>query len=130
MAGPNYVLDKGFEAGGAIGRFRCVELGANEVVTQANAVNDPVIGICQDEITSADATNGRVADIRMAGISRCIASGTIAAGDRVRAAADGGVVTLAAGTAGQRQVGIALQSAVSGDHLDVFLTIGATADVA
>jgi len=130
MAGPNYVLDKGFEAAGAIGRFRCVELGTGEVVTQCNALNDPAIGVSQDTISADDATNGRVVDVRMAGISRCIASGPIAIGDRVRAAADGGVVTLAAATAGQRMVGIALQAAVSGDHVDVFLTIGATADVA
>lgn len=130
MAGPNYVLDKGFQASGAITKYKCVELGAGEIVNQANALNDPVIGIAQETITATDATNGRVVSVRMAGISRCIAGGTIAIGDRVRCDASGNVTTLAVTTAGQRQVGIALQAAVANDHVDVFLTIGATADVA
>lgn len=127
MAGPNYVLDKGFKAGGAIGQYRAVELGAGETVTQCNAANDLVLGICQEEISAGDATNGRIADVRMLGISRCIAgANNIVIGGRVTIDNAGRVVPspVAVGTT-YAQVGIAMQaSAAVGDHIDVFLTPG------
>ena len=126
MAGPNYVLDKGFLAGGAITKYRGVELGANETVTQANAVNDRVLGICQEEVSAGDATNGRIVDIRLLGISRCIAGAAVTIGNLVTIDGSGRVVNspVAVGTA-YAVVGIALQTAANaGDHIDVLLTPG------
>jgi len=126
MAGPNFVLDKGYAAGGAIRQFRCVELGASEVVTEANAANDVVWGICQEEVSAGDATNGRVADIRLMGISRCIAGAAITIGARVTTDNQGRVVPspVAVGTV-YPQVGLACQAAAAaGDHVDVMLTPG------
>jgi hypothetical protein len=120
MAGPSNLLSKPFLAGGAIGIYRVVELGASEVVTQANAATDPMIGICQEEITADDVTRGRVANIQMLGISRAIAGAAIAAGATVTTDAVGRVITA---VATNRPVGIAVQAAAAlGDHVDVFLT--------
>jgi len=131
MAGANYVLDKGFKAGGAIGKYRAVELGASEVVTQCNAASDPALGICQEEVTSGDATNGRIVDVRIAGISRCIAGAAITIGARVATDNAGRVVPAPAAVGLTNQVGIALQAAANaGDHVDVFLSIGATYNTA
>jgi hypothetical protein len=129
MAGPNFVLDKGYVAAGAINIYRAVEIAPTaETVTQCNAVNDRVLGISQDEISAADATNGRVANIRLLGISRCIAGAAIAAaGALVTIDASGRVVTspTAVGTV-YAVVGVVLQTAAAaGDHVDVLLTPGA-----
>ena len=72
--GPNYVLDKGFIADTAITQFYAVKLSADDHVTIAAATTDQVIGICQEAVTAADATAGRVVDIRLLGISRCVCS--------------------------------------------------------
>jgi hypothetical protein len=120
MAGPSNTLSKPFLAGGAIGIYRVVELGASEAVTQANAGTDVVIGICQEEITAGDVTLGRVANIQMLGVSRAIAGAAITAGATVMTDSVGRVI---AATATNRPVGIALQAAsAAGDHVDVFLT--------
>jgi hypothetical protein len=125
MAGPNYVLDKGFTAGGAIGQFRAVTLGASEVVSQAGSAGAACLGICQESISADDATSGRVADIRLLGISRCVlGTGGAAIGAKLRTDDAGKMTALAAATADQNVVGIALQAGVAVDHIDVFLTPG------
>jgi hypothetical protein len=124
MAGPSKGLTKGYLAGGAIGKFRAVELAAGEVVTQANAGTDAIIGICQEEITAGDATNGRIASVQMNGVSRCIAGASFAIGSTVMTDGTGRVITA---TATNRQIGIALQAAAAAnDHVDVSLTISGT----
>jgi hypothetical protein len=120
MAGPSNLFSKPFPAGGAIGIYRAVKIGAGEVVTQAAAGTDLVIGVCQEEITAGDATSGRVANVQMLGISRCIAGAAIAIGVTVMTDATGRVITA---TATNRPVGMAMQAAsAAGDHVDVFLT--------
>lgn len=124
MSGPSDGLMRGYLAGGAISKFRAVELGTGEVVTQANAGTDAIIGICQEEITAGDATSGRIAAVQMTGISRCIAGAAVAIGATVMTDATGRVITA---TATNRQIGIAQQAAAAaGDHVDVFLTISGT----
>lgn len=124
MAGPTGGTTKGFLAGGAIGKFRAVEIAAGETVTQANAGTDAIIGICQEEITAGDATSGRIAAVQMNGISRCIAGASFAIGATVMTDGTGRVITA---TATNRQIGIAMQAAAAaGDHVDVQLTISGT----
>lgn len=121
MAGPNYVLSKGWTAGGAIGKYRFVELATDGLtVTQANAAGDPCIGVCQEEVTAGDATNGRVVNVAVAGISRAIAGAVLAnAGVQVGTDASGRVVAAAANNV----LGILLQPATAtGNHVDVLLT--------
>jgi hypothetical protein len=120
MAGPSNVLSKSFLAGGAIGIYRAVEIAAGEVVTQANAGTDAILGICQEEITADDVTRGRVANVQMLGVSRCIAGAAITIGATVMTDGTGRVI---AATATNRPIGMALQAAAAaGDHVDVFLT--------
>jgi hypothetical protein len=119
MAGPNYVLDKGFEAAGAISRFHFVKLNTSEQVSQCDAQGEASIGVCQDTITSDDATNGRVAAVRLFGISRVISGDTFSAVmTPVTVGADGRAEPA---TTGDRVVGYNLQTSVDGDHMDVVL---------
>lgn len=132
MPGPNFVLDKGYFPDAATNQFKCQKAvsGATnqEHCTEAGAA-DQVLGVIQETVTAGDVTNGRVADVRLIGISRCIASAAIANGARVIAAATGKVVTATASTAKQAQVGIALTTAAAdGDHIDILLTPGAQID--
>lgn len=125
MPGPNFVLDKGFQPTAAVGIFRCVKLAATKEKVTQTTTDELVIGVCQEEITAADATSGRVANIRMIGISRCVADGALAIGDRVGAGLLGKVTKTALAT-GDSLVGIVLEAAAAdGDHIDVFLTLGA-----
>lgn len=128
MAGPNYVLDKGFTAGGAIGRFRCVTMvggtGADsQNVVVADAQGEQVIGVCQEETSAGDATNGRVVDVRLMGISRVVNGLAVAInpGTVVTASANGGVEAAAAA---DLVLGIAVSGApaTAGTHLDVLIT--------
>jgi hypothetical protein len=132
MPGTNFVLDKGFLAQAATTQFHVVKGGtANEACTPVTATNDQPLGVAQEAATAAEVTNGKVINVRMMGISRCICQGTIARWTRVRAHSTGRVVALsgAAGTV-DNLVGITMFSAVDGDHVDVFLTIGATVNTA
>lgn len=120
MAGPSTILAKPFLAGGAITQYRAVKIAAGETVTTATAGTDSVIGICQEEVTAGDATAGRLVNVMMLGVSRCIAGAAITIGATVMTDATGRVV---AATATNRPIGIALQAAsAAGDHVDVFLT--------
>ena len=126
MAGPNYVLDKGFTAGGVIRKFRFVELNAaGTQVSEANAAGESVIGVCQEEVSASDVTNKRVVDVRLMGISRCIAGATLATAGVQVATDNQGRVAAAAST--NAVVGILLTPAANaGDHVDVLLTQGGT----
>lgn len=126
MPGPNFVLDKGLQPTAATPVFTAVVLAATkEKVTPAGAAAR-AIGVCQEEITADDAAKGRVANIRMMGISRCVAAAAIAIGDRVIVAASGRVTSTGA-VAGNPVLGIALEAAAAaGDHIDIFLTPGAS----
>jgi hypothetical protein len=125
MAGPNYVLSKGWPAGGAITKYRFVELATTGVtVTQTNGAGDPCIGVAQEEISAADATAGRVVNVAVMGISRCIAGAILAnAGIQVGSNASGQVITAASGSV----LGILLTPATAtGQHVDVLLTQAGT----
>lgn len=130
MPGPNMVLDKGMYPDAASNSFKCQKLvtTAKEHVTEAGA-GEPVFGVLQETVSSDDVTNGRVANIRVMGISRCIADGAITIGDKLEAGATGYVSKATATTAKQYQVGIALTTVTTaGDHIDVLLTPGVQID--
>ena len=104
MSGPNYGLSKGHAASAAITQFRAVVLGASEVVTQAGTAGLLCLGIAQDTITTQDATDGRIVNVKISGISRCHAGAAIAIGARVVTDSVGRVVTATAATAKQNIV--------------------------
>lgn len=127
MPGPNFVLDKGFQPTAAVPQFTAVvAVTANkEQCAPATVLGSRILGICQENITTANAAVGRVADIRLMGISRCIAGAVLAVDTPVRVDASGRVVSLAATTANQNQVGITRTASTAiGDHIDVQLTPG------
>jgi hypothetical protein len=122
--GPNFVLDKGYRANTAIRQFRAVVLVADDQCSEASVAASFCLGICQDEVATADA-NKQIANIRLLGISFGIASAAVARMARLAVTNDGRLVTTT--TAGQAQVGIALSAAAAaGDWFEVLLTPGAT----
>lgn len=126
MAGPNDLLTKSFKPSAAVPRFTCVTLGGEpETVDPANAKGEFVIGVCQEEITAADVTDGRYAAVRVAGITYAVANAAIAQGAKVATQTNGKVATAAATEA---VVGIAMNAATAADEwVPVLLTPGAVA---
>jgi hypothetical protein len=129
----NYGLDKGFQVQTAVTKFLVVKHGtADQTCTAVTTLNDAPLGVAQEAATAADVTKGRIIDVRLSGIARCVAGAAITRGTRVRAAASGKVVALS-GTAGtvDNVVGITMMSsAADGDHFDVLLTPGVTVNTA
>ena len=117
MSQPMHI--KSFVAPSAIGGRKLVTFGvADGEVVEATAVTDTLIGVAE-QIGSRD--NDRV-DVVVGGICEVEAGGTITRGDVLTANASGKAVTSSAGT--DRIVGIAMQSAVSGDVIDILIAQG------
>lgn len=116
----NFILDKGFNAGAAITKFRAVKLSATpETVTPVTAVGDNAIGVAQFGVTAAEILRGKGASVRMLGITEMEASEAIAIGDVVVLAADGRAATTP--VAGDRVIGTCLEPAgAAGDRCTVF----------
>lgn len=127
----DYGLDKGFlwEGTAAQAAFFCVKLGVGGAWTAnlTSAITDRAVGVLQEPLDATKAATGRaVVDVRMAGVTRCVAgaaaSGVIAAGAQVAPDALG-KVQVAAST--QKPIGIALTAtSAANQQLDVQLTPG------
>ena len=123
-AGPNYVLDKGFQANEALTQYYLVKLvtASEGYVDQSDTTNEVCIGVTQEACTAADATSGKIVDVRIMGVSTCVASQAVNLGELVRSSGAGKVSGLA-GAAKQKVLGIALTAAgADGDQFDVLLT--------
>lgn len=94
------------------------DVSNDNAVVAASAATDPVVGILQNK---PKANQGAL--VQWLGSSKVQAGGTITAGDRVTANSSGKAITTT--SSGNSVVGIALQSAVSGDIFEVLLTPGA-----
>lgn len=86
-------------ASAAVTGGRLVEITGDREVAHATADSAKVVGIA-----AWDAVAGREVTVHSGGVLPLLASGTVTAGDRVSAAADGKVATTAEGTA----IGVAL----------------------
>lgn len=121
--GGHYVLDKGFVATEAIAKFRFVKGDAaagDRHIDIADTQGEKILGVCQEEITAGDATNGRVADVRLMGVSLVEAGAAVTQYDEVMTSAAGKAI---AATATNAIVGVALDAAgADGDLIAVFLT--------
>jgi len=118
MSWSNAGLQKAYVASGAIPSYSVVKPGATAgTVALATAATDKIIGTV-GELPVVDLER---VDVILNGIADMRAGGTIAAGDLLTAAAGGAVVVAAAGN---RTIGIALNAAVVGDRLPVFLNQG------
>jgi len=122
--GPNFVLDKGYQATTAITQFRAVTLTANDQVKQADGAAQFALGIGQETVSAADATSGRITDVRILGISRAI-NGTAGALARMtRCTVDTSGRVVAAATTNP-VLGVTLSAAsAQGDQVDFLLTPG------
>jgi hypothetical protein len=120
MAGPDYVLDKGFTAASALVQFTFVKVSADEAVTAVTGATDRVIGVVQQAAVAAD-INKQAVDVRILGISKVkVGAGGVTRMLDVNIDAAGLVV--ASGAAGSVSRGIALQTGVAGDLVDVLIT--------
>lgn len=121
-------LDQSFPASADLStkQFFFVVLDSNARLAVAGA-NVSVLGVLQ----TTPAAVGRAGAVRYGGITKVVAGGTITVNDKVASDSAGKAVkataaSVSAGTpeplAGSYAVGIALQSAVSGDLVPVLLT--------
>lgn len=109
----------------AVTQFYCVKLSGNMAVDLNDTQGERCIGICQDEITAGDVTNGRIAAVRTAGGSRAVASAAISADAVLTSTGDGRVMTAATG---DFPIGYALTAAAAAnDQLEIMLQPGAVA---
>lgn len=117
MANPTLI--KTFIAPASIaGRKLVTFAAADGEVAEASAVSDPLLGV-SEQIGSRD--NDRV-DVIVAGIAEVKIGGNVTRGNPLTANASGDAV--ASSVATDRIVGIAMQSGVLNDIIDVLITQG------
>lgn len=116
MANP--LLVKSYVAGGGVTPNRCVKFSASGTVVLAAAAADLSIGITKPQITGA--TGDRM-DVVHAGIADAVCGGAVTRGTAVTSDAAGAIVNAAAGN---RSVGVALESGVAGDIVPVLVHVG------
>src|SRR5437868_356903 len=95
----------------AVARYHAVKINTanDQTVDVTSAAGQRAFGIVQETVSTTDVTAGRVADVRVIGVSTCIANSAIAIGDRLRVSATEGLLeTAPAATAKVQMVGIAL----------------------
>ena len=101
---------------------------APTAVNAADTIGEAIFGIAMETATAQDATDGRVIAVAVMGTAVWEAGAAVSIGDKLRTAADGQAVALAATTADQNQVGIALTAAANaGEWFTVLLTPGVEA---
>ncbi len=127
--GRNLVLDLPFVVTEAITKHQAVKLGtADQTIDAADTIGEAILGIAMETATAQDATDGRVIAVAVSGTAVWEAGAAVSIGDKLRTAADGQAVALAATTADQNQVGVALTAAANaGEWFTVLLTPGVEA---
>lgn len=119
----NFILDKGYDADAAIGKYRAVKWGTeDESVTPCDTQGENGCGISRFAVTEAEIDKGKGASVRRQGIAIWEAGDTIERGDKVTVGADG---TCEPAASGDHVWGTAEQDGVSGDQIAVELTVGA-----
>lgn len=123
MAFGNYILDKGYNAAGAITKYRAVQYTDSEEVGPVTAEGDAIAGFAQFSVSAAEILKGKGASVRVAGITEAeVGNATqIAVGDSVELLLDG-TVGKASGGGGARVVGTCVghataNPAVAGDRI-------------
>jgi len=97
MAHGNFILDKGYNAAGALTKFYAVKYTAAETVGPVTAITDQVAGFAQFGVTSAEILRGKGASVRTEGVTEAVASAAITIGSMCSIAADGRVKAAATG---------------------------------
>ncbi len=123
MSGANYVLDKGFVASTAVTQYYAVTSSSADNTCEAvDNVSDFPIGIVQETVTASAEIGKRVVGVRLLGISTAKAGASITRFARLKVTATGTLTP--ATTAADNCIGIAMESASSGDLFNVLLTPG------
>ena len=97
MAYGNFVLDKGYNAAGALSKYRCVKYTAAETVGPTTAITERIAGVTQFSVSAAEILKGKGASVRKSGISEVEAGAAVAVGAACGLLADGRVRTAATG---------------------------------
>jgi hypothetical protein len=120
--GGNFILDKGYDAGGVIRKYRAVKFSADETVVELTASTDVCIGIEQFGVTVTEQAKGKGASVRTAGRSVMEAGAAIATvGTPVMADTQGRAVVA---TSTNRVIGVTEDTAgVAGDQISVMLDL-------
>lgn len=114
MANPTFI--KSFKSGGVIPANSMVKFGSVDgTVVAATAATDAIIGV---SVLGADAS-GDIVDVTLGGIEEVKLAGAVTRGDFLTTDAASKAVSA---SAGNRVVGYAMESGVSGDIIGVFVT--------
>jgi len=125
MATRNYLQDKGYDAAGALTKFRAVKLTAEETVNVVTAVTDVIAGIVQFDVSAAEILKGKGAVVAIEGDSEMEASEAIAAGQLVEITANGRAAV--GGGQGARVIGHCVEPAgAAGERIRVHLNLPGT----
>lgn len=108
-------------AGAAVEAGKLVKIGAaDDTVIHGTDATDALLGVAEYDVDS-----GAQVTVQITGVAWVIAGGAVTRGDRVTAGAAGvGVAAAPLTGANAHYVGVALRSAVSGDHFPVLLQAG------
>ena len=93
----NYIQDKGYNAAGALTKFRAVKFTASETVGPVTGIADTVAGVVQHDVTAAEILKGKGASIAVEGDTMMETSAAIAVGVPVAITATGLAITASAG---------------------------------
>lgn len=115
----NVLLNLSFKSAASFSgyQYHAVRVSANDTVAVCSTLGQQAIGIVQDEPAS-----GKTAAVAVYGVSKAVAGGTWAVGDRLVTDANGHLVV--SSTSDQYPVAIALQVAAANDVKEVLLTPG------
>lgn len=103
-------------------QFFCMKIGASD---NSALLNDSLGGVCVGVLQNdPDNSKDFVGRLRISGTSKIALGGTVTRGDQVVSDASGNGVTDSA--ANQFVVGIALESGVSGDIIEIMLVLAPT----
>jgi hypothetical protein len=104
----NYIQDKGYNAAGALTKFRAVKFTAAETVNVVTGITDVIAGVVQHDVTAGEILKGKGASIAVEGDTIMEAAGAIVIGVQVCIAADGRAITR---TTGNRIIGHCVEAA-------------------
>lgn len=97
-------------------QYYFVKMSGNNTVTVCAAITDIPIGVLQNNPAS-----GQAAEVCLFGITKVVADGTLAAGNRIGTSADGQADAIAAGVdTTVAIVGQALNAAAAGNTVEIF----------
>lgn len=117
----NFILDKGFDAGGAITRKRGVKFSADQTVIQVTASTDACAGVAQESVSAGEQARGKGVPVAMEGITVMEAGAAITIGTDVMCDTSGRAIP--AVTAGNRVIGRCVGSPSTASGQDTMIQL-------